>query len=158
MLAVNISICVFVSMLDLSDWGCLSGVLHECLWSVWGFDLGEFWWECVSLDVFVSGFLCDCWCLGWSLCSVWEGAFFSCQLRACLGVGEGEGCVCVCVCVCVKAGSGPADCTGCEITEFLWAGKFFAPESALWPPATQRSLFPFRESIAHSPPEYLQTK
>ena len=52
MLAVNISICVFVSMLDLSDWGCLSGVLHECLWSVWGFDLGEFWWECVSLDVF----------------------------------------------------------------------------------------------------------
>ena len=31
MLAVNISICVFVSTLALSDWGCLSGALHECL-------------------------------------------------------------------------------------------------------------------------------
>lgn len=37
------------------------------------------------------------------------------------------------VSVCVSGQGWAADCTGCEITEFLWVGKFFVPESALWP-------------------------
>lgn len=63
------------------------------------------------------------------------------------------------MCVSVGAGGWAADCTGCEITEFLWAGKFFIPESALWPPATQRSLFPSRESVVQGGPlSCLQTR
>ena len=112
----------------------------------------------MSLNVFVSGFLCV-------TAGVWAGVF------AVFGRGllflpveglpwsGGRGGVCVCVCVCVwRLEAGLLTVQGVK-SEFLWAGKFFTPESALWPPATQRSLFPFRESIAHgAPPEYLQTK
>lgn len=97
----------------------------------------------MSLDVFVSGFpVCgwgvrDSGCLAGVCAGFGRGLPFLASRGPAFRAKGGEVFVrahkCVCVCVCVGAGSWAADCTGCEITESLWVGKFFIPESALWP-------------------------
>lgn len=112
-------------------------------------DVGDFRLAC-SL-----GRLCVWLCVA---AGVWAGAaaasggdFSPCQPEAWTERRAGRGFwVCVRACALVVRGpeAGLLTVWAVESRRFARRGKFFIPESALWPPATQRSLFPLRESRA----------
>lgn len=126
--------------------GVVWHLARACVWaflmwgtSDWRVSLGRLCvWLCVAAGV-------------WAGAAAASGGDFSpCQPEAWTGARGGAGLLGVRACVLVVLGpeAGLLTVWAVESQRFARRGKFFIPESALWLPATQRSLFPLRESRA----------